>query len=77
MRPRPNILEIRRFAAYPLLRSVIESSGQTVWVLGPTERHDRFVRLLQLEKSEMDYDRRYIKIATALHDDDTHGSARA
>jgi hypothetical protein len=72
MRPRPNTLEIPRFAAYPLIRGVIESSGQTVWVLGPAERRDRFLRPLQLEKSEVDYDNRYIRAATVLHDDDTH-----
>jgi hypothetical protein len=72
MRPRPKVMEIPRFAAYPLLRGVIESSGQTVWLLAPSERRDRFIRLLQLEKSEMDHDRRYIKVATDLHDDDTH-----
>jgi hypothetical protein len=72
MRPRPNVLEIPRFAAYPLIRGVIESSGQTVWVLEPLDRRDRFVRLLQIEKAEMDQDRKYIKTATVLHDDDTH-----
>jgi hypothetical protein len=72
MRPRPNTLEMPRFAAYSLIRGVIESSGQTVWVLAPAERRERFRRLLQLEKAEMDYDRRYIKTATVLHDDDTH-----
>ncbi|SIK94712.1 Uncharacterised protein [Mycobacteroides abscessus subsp. abscessus] len=72
MRPRPNILEIPRFAAYPLARGVIESSGQTVWVLSPAKQRDRFVRLLQLEKAEADQDRKYIKTATALHDNDTH-----
>jgi hypothetical protein len=72
MRPRPNTLEIPRFAAYPLIRSVIESSGQTVWILGPSDQRERFRRLLQLEKSEMDYDRRYIRTATVPHDDDTH-----
>jgi hypothetical protein len=71
MRPRPNTLEIPRFAAYPLIRGVIESGGQTVWVLAPPDQRARFVRLLQLEKAELDYDRKYIKTATALHDD-TH-----
>ncbi|GBG39669.1 hypothetical protein [Mycobacterium montefiorense] len=71
MRPRPKALEIPRFSAYPLLRGVIESSGQTAWVLGTSERRDRFQRLLQLEKAEMDYDRRYVKSATVLHDDYT------
>lgn len=72
MRPRAKALEIPRFATYPLIRGVIESSGQTVWLLAPRERRDRFLRLLKLEKSEMDYDRRYMKVATVLHEDDTH-----
>ncbi|MBY0388964.1 MAG: hypothetical protein K2X56_12870 [Mycobacterium pseudokansasii] len=72
MRPRPNAMEIPRFAAYPLIRGVIESGGQTVWVLSPGDQHERFRRLLQIEKSEMDHDRGYIRTATVLHDDDTH-----
>ncbi len=71
MRPLPGIMEMPRMATYPLIRGVIESSGQTVWLLGPTERRERLRRLLQLEKSEMDHDARYYKVATAPHDDDT------
>jgi hypothetical protein len=72
MRPLPKVLELPRMATYPLIRGVIESSGQTVWLLGPDERRERLLRLLQLEKTEMDHDGRYIKIATAPHDGDTH-----
>lgn len=72
MRPLPKVLEVPRMATYPLIRGVIEPSGQTVWLLGPHERRERLLRLLQLEKTEMDHDGRYIKIATAPHDEDTH-----
>lgn len=58
-------------ATYPLIRGVIESSGQAVWLLGPSDRRTRLLRLLQLEKTEMDHDGRYYKVATASHDEDT------
>ena len=69
--PRPNTLQLPRFALYPLIRGVIESSGQTVWVLGPDDRRERFRRLLQLQKAELDYDGRYIDARTRPRDDDT------
>ena len=72
MRPRPKVLEVPRMATYPLIRGVIESSAQTVWLLGPGERRERLRRLLQLEKAEMDHDGRYIKVGTVPHDEDTH-----
>jgi hypothetical protein len=50
---------------------VIESSGQTVWVLGPEEQRERFRRLLQLQKAELDYDVRYTDALTRPRDDDT------
>jgi hypothetical protein len=72
MRPLPKVLEVPRMATYPLIRGVIESSAQTVWLLGPKDRRERLRRLLQLEKAEMDHDGRYYKVATAAHDEDTH-----
>lgn len=71
MRPRPKVLEVPRLATYPLIRGVIESSGQTVWLLGPNEQRERLRRLLQLEKMELDHDSRYFRVATSQHDDDT------
>ncbi|MGO4443082.1 hypothetical protein AB4Z42_06960 [Mycobacterium sp. 2YAF39] len=72
MRPGPGVLEVPRVATYPLIRGVIESSAQTVWLLGPIERRERLRRLLQLEKMEMDHDGRYFKVATAPHEADSH-----
>jgi hypothetical protein len=71
MRPLPKVLEVPRAATYPLIRGVIESSAQTVWLLGPSERRERLRRLLQLEKAGMDHDGRYFKVATAPHYGDT------
>jgi hypothetical protein len=66
-------VKIPRYSAYPLIRGVIESSGQAAWVLGPSDRRERFLRLLQLEKSELNYDDRYVRSSTGpLHEDDTH-----
>jgi hypothetical protein len=53
-----------------LIRGVIEASGQIVWVLGPEDQRERFLRLLQLQKSELDYDGKYIDTRTELHEDD-------
>lgn len=67
-------VEIPRYSAYPLIRGMIEHSAQAAWVLGPDDRRERFVRLLQVQKSEMDYDRRYVDAtssSTHLRDDDT------
>jgi hypothetical protein len=50
MMPRPKDLQLLRFSLYPLLRGIIESSGQTVWVLGPEQQRDRVLRLLQILK---------------------------
>lgn len=44
MEPRPNTLQLPRFALYPLIRGVIESSGQTgtgIWGAGWLERCSR------------------------------------
>jgi hypothetical protein len=67
-------VEIPRYSAYPLIRGMIEHSAQAVWLLGPADRRERFVRLLQVQKSEMDYDRRYIDSTSStahLRADDT------
>jgi len=71
MTPRPNTVEIPRFSLYPLIRGVIESSGQTVWVLGPEDQRQRFVRLLQLQRDELKNDVRWIKVRTRIQDSDS------
>jgi hypothetical protein len=71
MRPRPDVmLQLPRFALYSLIRAVMESSGQAVWVLGPTERRKRFLRLLQVQMDELKHDRKYIEAHTCPRDDD-------
>jgi hypothetical protein len=67
----PDTWQIPRFALYPLIRGVIESSCQTVWVLGPDDRRERFRRLLQLQKDELDYDGKYINARTQPLDGDS------
>jgi hypothetical protein len=64
-------LQLPMFAAYPLIRGVIEASGQVVWVLGPKDRRERFLRMLQLQKAELIYDGKYVDARTRPHDDDT------
>jgi hypothetical protein len=71
MQPGPNTLQLPRFALYPLIRGVIESSGQVAWVLGPDDRRDRFRRLLQVEKGELDYDVKYVDVLTRPRADDS------
>jgi hypothetical protein len=71
MRPDPNTLQLPMLAFYPLMRGVIESSGQVVWVLGPDVRRERFRRLLQLQKAELDFDNRYIDVLARKRDEDT------
>jgi len=73
MHPRPNTLQLPRFSLYPLIRGVIESSGQTVWVLGPDDQRDRFRRLLQIQKDELDYDVKYTDVLTELRAGDKRG----
>jgi hypothetical protein len=70
MEPRPNALQLPRFSLYPLIRGVIESSGQTAWVLGPADQRQRFVRLLQLQQAELKNDIRWIKVRTRIQDSD-------
>jgi hypothetical protein len=41
-----------------------------VWVLGPDDRRERFRRLLQIQKDELDYDVKYTDVLTSLRDDD-------
>ena len=67
-------VEIPLYSAYPLIRGVIEHSAQAAWILGAAERRERFVRLLQAQKSDMNYDRRYLDSTSStshLRDDDT------
>jgi len=67
-------VEIPRYSAYPLIRGVIEHSAQAAWILGGSDRRERFVRLLQAQKSDMIYDRRYLDSTSSpshLRDDDT------
>ena len=71
MQPEPNTLQLPRFALYPLIRAVMESSGQVVWVLGAEDRDERFRRMLRLQKFELDSDRRYVDALTRPRDDDT------
>jgi hypothetical protein len=71
MRPRPDILQIPRFSLYPLIRAVMESSGQAVWVLGPADPEKRFLRLLQLQRDELKHDGKYIDARYRPRDDDS------
>jgi hypothetical protein len=71
MMPRPNTLQIPRFSLYPLIRGVIESSGQTVWVLGAAAQRERFRRLLQVQKDELKNDIRWVRVRTRPQDSDT------
>ncbi|SHS91816.1 Uncharacterised protein [Mycobacteroides abscessus subsp. abscessus] len=67
-------VQIPRYSAYPLIRGVIEHSAQAAWILGASDRRERFVRLLQTQKSEMNYDRRYLESTSSanhLREDDT------
>jgi hypothetical protein len=73
MQPRSGTLQLLRFALYPLIRAVMESSGQVVWVLGPDDQRERFRRLLRLQKAELDYDVGYVDALTRLRDEDTRG----
>ncbi len=70
MLPRPKALQLLRFSLYPLLRGVIESSGQTVWVLGPEEQRDRVLRLLQILRAELLYDGKTVDVQNRPLDDD-------
>jgi hypothetical protein len=71
LNPTPNVWQFPRFSLYPLIRGVIESSGQTVWVLGPDDQRQRFVRLLQLQRDELKNDVRWIKVRTRIQDSDS------
>jgi hypothetical protein len=70
MLPRPKELQLLRFSLYPLIRGVMESSGQTAWVLGPEQQRDRVLRLLQILKAELDYDGKTVDVQTRPFDDD-------
>jgi hypothetical protein len=69
--PRPNTLQIPLFSLYPLIRGVIESSGQAVWVLGARAQRERILRLLQAQKAELKNDRRWVKVRSAVQDGDS------
>lgn len=45
-----------QFGAYPLIRAVIESSAQAVWLLHPDESEERIARTLRARKSEVKYE---------------------
>jgi hypothetical protein len=67
-------VQIPEYSAYPLIRGVIEHSAQAAWILGGSDRRERFVRLLKAQKSDMIYDRRYLDSTSStshLRDDDT------
>jgi hypothetical protein len=70
MMPGPNTFQLPRFSLYPLIRGVIESSGQTVWVLGPDNQRVRFVRLLQLQQAELKNDVKWVRVRTRIQDSD-------
>jgi hypothetical protein len=70
MLPRPKELRLWRFSTYPMLRAVMESSGQTAWVLGPQQQRDRVLRLLQILKDELNYDGKTVDVQTDPLDDD-------
>ena len=53
-----------------MLRAVMESSGQTAWVLGPQQQRDRVLRLLQILKDELNYDGKTVDVQTDPLDDD-------
>jgi hypothetical protein len=70
MLPRPKDLQLLRFSAYPLIRGVMESSGQTAWVLGPEAQRDRVLRLLQILRDELIYDGKCVDVQNRPLDDD-------
>jgi hypothetical protein len=71
MLPRPKDLQLHRFSLYPLLRGVIEASGQTAWVLGPADdQRRRILRLLQILRNELLYDGKTVDVQNRLLEDD-------
>lgn len=54
-------------AMFPMIRSVIESSAQSVWLLQPAESRERIVRTLRARKSEVNYER---DLNNMMHGDD-------
>lgn len=70
MLPRPKELQLLRFSTYPLIRGVIESSGQTAWVLGPDDQLLRVRRLLQILRDELLYDGKTVDVQNRALDDD-------
>jgi hypothetical protein len=70
MLPRPKDLRLHRFSLYPLLRGVMEASGQAAWVLGPAKQRVRVLRLLQVLKNELDYDGKTVDVQNRPLDDD-------
>ncbi|MET8428324.1 hypothetical protein [Nocardia sp. NPDC004860] len=64
MRPVHRTLLMPRVASYPIMRAAMEASSQALWVVGAEEQRTRFLRILQLEKSEMDYNWRYVAALT-------------
>ncbi|WIB65294.1 hypothetical protein [Curtobacterium sp. MCBD17_040] len=49
-------VELPLFAGYPLLRSVIESASQTIWLLEPEDRKERLTRNFRARMSEHQHD---------------------
>lgn len=70
MLPRPKDLQLHRFSLYPLLRGVIEASGQTAWVLGPDHQRLRVLRLLQILRDELLYDGKTVDVQNRLLEED-------
>ena len=60
--------EHRVIAHFPLLRAALESASTALWVLRPDLQRDRIIRLLQLRRTDVDYDLTLIKAAAKLAD---------
>lgn len=58
-------------AHYPLIRTVMESSAQAIWLMSPLNQRERVVRLLCIANSEAIHDRRLVDAMAAADPGDT------
>ncbi|MGC3995166.1 MAG: hypothetical protein QM779_13805 [Propionicimonas sp.] len=71
LRAKPPGIFLPQYGAYPLIRAVIESSAQAVWMLRPNESRERIARTLRARRGEVKHELGLRQLMNAPDDSDS------
>lgn len=77
LRARPPGIFLPQYGAFPLIRAVIESSAEAVWLLHPEDSAERIMRTLRARRSEANHEHQLSLLMNRADDADLPTTRRA